>query len=138
MYWEGDVPKALGEGHNSSGVAATGLRWGLSEGRVGGAREFVTYILLANPANTPARVRVSYLRESGAPIVKEYDVPATSRFNIDVKAMVPELANSSFAADVESLNEVPIAVERSLYWNALGTLWAGGTNALATPLSPAK
>jgi hypothetical protein len=32
---------------------------------------------------------------------------------------------------------VPIAVERSLYWNALGALWSGGTNALATPLRPA-
>jgi autotransporter-associated beta strand protein len=138
MYWEGDVPKALGEGHNSSGVAQTGLRWGLSEGRVGGPREFVTYILLANPTQTKARVRVSYLRESGAPIVKEYEVPATSRFNIDVKVEVPELANSSFGADIEVLNDVPIAVERSLYWNALGLLWSGGTNALATPLREAK
>lgn len=137
MYWEGDVKGGLGEGHNSSGVAETGIRWGLSEGRVGGARDFVTYILLANPTATAARVRVSYLRENGAPIVKEYAVPATSRFNIDVKVEVPELANSSFGADIEVLNEVPIAVERSLYWNALGALWSGGSNALATPLRPA-
>jgi hypothetical protein len=137
MYWEGDVVKGLGEGHNSSGVAQTGLRWGLSEGRVGGPREFVTYILLANPTVKAARVRVSYLRENGAPIVKEYDVPATSRFNIDVKVEVPELANSSFGADIEVLNDVPIAVERSLYWNAIGAFWSGGTNALATPLKPA-
>jgi autotransporter-associated beta strand protein len=138
MYWEGDVPKALGEGHNSSGVANTGLRWGLSEGRVGGERNFVTYILLANPTTTAARVRVSYLRENGAPIVKEYDVPATSRFNIDVKTDVTELENSSFGADIEVLNDVPIAVERSLYWDAIGLFWSGGTNALATPLTPAK
>ena len=25
-------------------------------------------------------------------------------------------------------------VERSVYWNALDAFWAGGTNALATPL----
>ncbi len=36
MYWEGDVPTPFGEGHNSSGVAQTGTRWGLAEGRVGG------------------------------------------------------------------------------------------------------
>jgi len=29
---------------------------------------------------------------------------------------------------------VPIAVERSLYWNANGVFWAGGSNALGTPL----
>jgi autotransporter-associated beta strand protein len=137
MYWEGDVLGALGEGHNSSGVASTGIRWGLSEGRVGGPRNFVTYILLANPSNTPAKVRVSYLRENGAPIVKEYNVPATSRFNIDVKAMVPELEGLSFGADIEVLNDVPIAVERSLYWDAIGLFWSGGTNALATALRPA-
>jgi autotransporter-associated beta strand protein len=136
MYWEGDA-KPLGEGHNSSGVVETGLRWGLSEGRVGGDRHFVTYILLANPTTTAARVRVSYLRENGAPIVKEYDVPATSRFNIDVKTDVPELENSSFGADIEVLNDVPIAVERSLYWDAVGAFWSGGTNALATRLRPA-
>jgi hypothetical protein len=136
MYWQGDVVKGLGEGHNSSGVTDTGLRWGLAEGRVGGDRNFVTYILLANPSTTASRVRVTYLPESGAPIVKEYDVAATSRFNIDVNGVVPELQNTSFGADIEVLNEVPIAVERSLYWNALGALWAGGTNALATPLRP--
>jgi len=135
MYWEGDVVGALGEGHNSSGVTETGKRWGLAEGRVGGPRNFVTYILLANPNTTAAKVRVSYLRENGgAPIVKEYDVPATSRFNIDVRPDMPELDNTSFAADIEVLNGVPIAVERSLYWDARGALWAGGTNALATPL----
>jgi hypothetical protein len=48
--------------------------------------------------------------------------------------VVPELRDSSFGARIEVTNNVPIAVERSLYWNALGALWAGGTNALATPL----
>jgi hypothetical protein len=49
---------------------------------------------------------------------------------------VPELANSSFGADIEVLNQVLIAVERSLYWDANGAFWAGGTNAFATPLPP--
>jgi hypothetical protein len=136
MYWEGDVEDRLGEGHNSSGVTETALRWGLAEGRVGGNRNFVTYILLANPGTAKANVRITYLRESGAPIVKEYEVAATSRFNVDVNTVVPELQNSSFGAIIEVLNDVPIAVERSLYWDANGAFWAGGTNALATPLPP--
>jgi hypothetical protein len=41
---------------------------------------------------------------------------------------------TSFGARIEVTNNVPIAVERSLYWNANGIFWAGGTNALGTPL----
>jgi hypothetical protein len=137
MYWEGDA-KPFGEGHNSSGIAEAGERWGLAEGRIGLGRAFDTYILLANPSATKASVRITYLREGGAPIVKEYDVPATSRFNVDVKTVVPELQNSSFGAIIEVLNDVPIAVERSLYWDANGAFWAGGTNALATRLPAVK
>jgi autotransporter-associated beta strand protein len=133
MYWSGDA-KDYGEGHNSSGVVSTATRWGLAEGRIGGPREFVTYILLANPSATEAQVTITYLRESGAPIVKTYTVPPTSRFNVDVRDVVPELRDSSFGARIEVTNNVPIAVERSVYWNAPGAFWAGGTNALATPL----
>ena len=47
---------------------------------------------------------------------------------------MPELRDESFGARIEVTNGVPIAVERSLYWDANGIFWAGGTNALATPL----
>ena len=133
MYWA-EAGTDFGEGHNSSGVVSTSTRWGLAEGRVGGPREFATYILLANPSTQAADVKVVYLREGGAPIEKTYTVQPTSRFNIDVKGDVPELDGGSFGAVIDVKNGVPIAVERSLYWNANGVLWAGGTNALATPL----
>jgi autotransporter-associated beta strand protein len=133
MYWPGDA-SPFGEGHNSTGVAATHTKWGLAEGRVGGPRDYVTYILLANPGASAANVTVTYLREAGGPVVKTYTVPPTSRFNVDVRAVVPELQNESFGATIEVTNGVPIAVERSLYWNANGIFWAGGTNALAVPV----
>ena len=133
MYWPGDATP-FGEGHNSSGVVSTATRWGLAEGRSGGPRAFDTYILLANPSTTTAEVRVTYLPEGAPSIVKTYTVPATSRFNIDVKTVVPELKDASFGARIEVTNNVAIVVERSLYWNANNVFWAGGTNALATPL----
>ena len=133
MYWPGDA-SPFGEGHNSTGVAATSTKWGLAEGRVGGPRDFITYILLANPGASTADVTITYLRDTGGPLVKTYTVPPTSRFNVDVLTAVPELQNESFGARIESTNGVPIAVERSLYWNANGIFWAGGTNALAVPL----
>jgi hypothetical protein len=134
MYWPGNGLE-WSEAHNSFGVTATGTRWGLAEGRVGGPFAFATYILLANPSLTQAAtVQVTYLRAAGAPIVRTYSVPPTSRFNIDVNGRVPELANESFGALIEVTNGVGIVVERSLYNNALGTVWAAGTNALGTRL----
>ena len=40
------------EAHNSAGATATGTRWALAEGEVGGARGYETYILLANTSAT--------------------------------------------------------------------------------------
>jgi autotransporter-associated beta strand protein len=142
MYWPG-AAKPWGEGHNSFGVVDAGTRWGLSEGRTGGPHNFHTYILLANPQTTTAEVTVSYLRESGAPLVKTYSVSPTTRFNIDTDD-VTELHDESFGAIVEVTNGVPIIVERSMYWDAGGIQFSGGTNATgirlqdATPTSGAS
>lgn len=123
------------EGHNSFGLTATATRWGLAEGRVGGATGYQTYILLANPGSDAATVTVRFLRTSGTPIVKTFTVPAARRFNVAVTGPgsdVPELADEEFGAVIESTQ--PIAVERALYSNANGVVWAAGTNATATPL----
>jgi hypothetical protein len=132
MYWPA-LP--WGEAHNSAGVTDLGTRWALAEGRVGGTFNFHSYILLGNPQSTDAQVTVTFLREGGAaPVVKTYLVPATRRFNLDVNAAVPELANESFGALVEVTNGVNIIVERSMYWDANGVFWSGGTNATAIRL----
>ena len=39
-----------------------------------------------------------------------------------------------FSAVVESLGGTPIVVERAMYWNAGGQLWAAGSDLLATKL----
>jgi hypothetical protein len=127
MYWPGTV-QPWGEGHNSFGVTEADLRWGLSEGRNGGPHVFHTYILLANPQPTAANVTVRYLRDSGAPVVRTYTVAPTSRFSIDTTT-IDELRDASFGAVIEVTNDVPIVVERSMYWDANGVLFSGGTNA---------
>ena len=134
MYWPG-VAKPWGEGHNSFGVIEAGTRWGLAEGRVGGPFNFQTYILLANAQATAADVTVTFLRESGAPIVKTYRVPPTSRFNVD-SSSVTELQHESFGAEILVTNNVPIVVERSMYWDAAGVSFSGGTNATGIRLPP--
>jgi hypothetical protein len=134
MYWPG-APSEWYEAHNSFGATAVGTRWGLAEGRVGQDHAFQTYILLANPSTTTAaQVRITFLRGNGTTVVKTFTVNPTSRFNVHVNSMAPELVNEAFGALVEVTNAVGISVERAMYSDALGVTWAAGTNALATRL----
>ena len=116
-------------------MIASSLRWAFADGRVGGADAAQTYVLLANTGATAATVTATFVRNSGAAIVKTFTVPPTSRFNVAVSgpgSQVSELADESFGAVLESTQ--PIVVERSVYGNATGVVWAAGTNATATPL----
>jgi hypothetical protein len=114
-------------------VTAAGTRWGLAEGRVGGDNQAQTYILLANPGFLDAEVQLTFLRETGTPVMKSVTVSASTRFTLSVGGPeVPEIANERFGVSIES--NQPIAVERALYWDAAGTTWAAGSNATASRL----
>jgi hypothetical protein len=128
MYWAGKA-QPWGEGHTSAGVNAPALAWDLAEGRAGGDREFHTYILVSNPQTTAAELTVTYLRETGGPITMNDTVPATGRLTIDVNA-VPGLANEGVGARIAVTNNMPVIVERSMYWNANGVIWSGGSNGM--------
>lgn len=132
LYWG----NAAGwyEGHDSFGLTETGLTWGLAEGRSGLAFGYQTYVLIANPSTSEATVDVTFVRESAAPIVKRFTVPATSRFNIDVSSEAPELNGERYGVIVNSVGDVPIVIERAMYWNSAGLLWSGGTNATGVKL----
>jgi hypothetical protein len=124
------------EGHASLGMTETGTHWGLAEGRVGGAHAYQTYILLANYDTQPADVTITFLREPGKSpqtVTKTFHVPATSRYNVAVpSADVPELVDETFGAQITS--SAPIVVERAMYSDANGQVWAAGTNVTATRL----
>ena len=128
MYW-GGTSATWFEAHNSFGTTHTSRKWALAEGRVGGAQAFETFVLVTNPGTTVAHVRASFLRTNGSTIVRTYDVLPTSRFNIWVNAMVPELQHEEFGVLIEVLNPVEVAVERAMYWTAGGVEFAGGSNA---------
>jgi hypothetical protein len=133
QYWPGE-PAGWYEAHNSFGATSLSTKWGLAEGRVGGPEAYQTYILLANSNNAAAQVRITYLRVNGSTIVKTYTVEPTSRLNIPVNALVPELVNESFGAVIEVTSGPGIFVERALYSDRNGVPFAAGTNALATRL----
>ena len=85
-------------------------------------------------AELAATVRITFLRANGSTVVKTFTVNPTSRFNVHVNSAAPELANETFGALVEVTSGTGISVERALYSDALGQVWAGGTNALGTRL----
>lgn len=124
------------ESHNSVGVTEPGRHWALAEGRVGGDDGAQTYILLANPGGDTANVTLTFLRTDGTTIEKTVQVPAARRVTVgitgDPQGLVPELTAETFGTRIDSTQ--PIVVERSLYSNANGVIWAAGTNATATAL----
>ena len=59
-------------------------------------------------------------------------VPGNGRLTVTTGpgSMVPELADESFGALIVA--DRPIFVERALYSNTTGVIWAAGSNATAT------
>jgi Tol biopolymer transport system component len=119
-------------GHQSAGVTAPALSWFLAEGATGPF--FDLFVLLANPNDLPADVRVSFLKADGSTVVKSHQVAPRSRFNIWVDLEDPALADAAVSTTVQVTNGVPIVVERSMWWPGGGATWheahnsAGGTS----------
>jgi hypothetical protein len=135
MWWPASGAEWY-EGHNSAGAIETGTKWGLADGEVGGGRNAQTFILLANTGSAPASVRVTLVFDDGTTAEKTFAVNASSRFNVQVAAEFPQSMNRRFGAIVESLGPAPqpIVVERAVYSDAGGAVFAAGSNAVATRL----
>lgn len=136
MWWPGDS-NSWHEAHNSAGATATGTRWAVASGEVGGARGHDTYLLVANTSAYAGSATVTLMLEDGSSQVRTYTLPPLSRTNV---AVGPDfgaaIAGRRFGAVVESTGETPaqIVVERAMYSSADGVALAAGTNALATKL----
>lgn len=135
MYWPAG-PTGWREAHNSVAVTDAALRWAISDGRIGGPRSHQTYILLANPNAVKAEVQVRFLKAGLAPVTRTYTLDPTSRTNIAPAADVPELGAGVFSADIQVLNYQPIVVEKAMYWNSAGEVWAAGTGTVGTRIPP--
>jgi hypothetical protein len=102
---------------------------------VGGPTHAQTYVLVANPGTQAATVTATFLRANGSTVVKTFTAAPGSRMNIAVtgpQSDVPELADEDFSVVLDATQ--PIVVERSIYSDANGVVWAAGTNAAATGL----
>jgi hypothetical protein len=132
MYYsrDGQVFRA---GHASAGVTAPATTWRLAEGATGSF--FDLFVLIANPSATPADVRMTYLRPSGAPIHRTRTVAPNSRLTVYVEHEDPALADTPVSTVVESTNGVPIVVERAMWWPTPGDAWQEAHNSFGATQS---
>ena len=127
MRWD---QATRGGAHAEGSVPAPALRWYLAEGATHGA--FDLFYLIQNPSLiAAASVRVRFLRPSGPAIERFYTVQANSRFTLLVDG-IQELAATDVSAVIESLNGLPVIVERAMYSSAAGIFAAGHDSAGVT------
>ncbi len=126
------------EAHNSAGSVVTSPRWAVAEGEVGGTRNLVTYVLIANTSSTDATVRVSPFYEDGAIAApKEFTVhgqqPLQRRHGQPSSKSRKAASSRCWSRRRARRNSWSSA--RCIRTRAACT-WAAGTNALGTPLFP--
>ncbi len=94
-------------------IGSTGLSndWYFAEGCT--FDTFDTWLLLANPGDAGAEVRVEFLLEGDAAVSRDYFVAAHSRFTLPVDE-VPGLQEVSCSMSVHSSR--PIVAERAMYF----------------------
>lgn len=118
-------------GHNSGAVAEPATRWFLAEGATGDY--FDTFVLVANPNDEAAQLQVTYLLGDGSPVERMHVVPGNSRYTIWVDQEDTRLAQADVSTIVESTNEVPIIVERAMWWPGTpGGSWTEAHNSAAS------
>ena len=123
-------------GHESAGVTAPATRWYLAEGATGPF--FDLFLLIANPTIQDADVTVSYLLPDGSRLRQSHRVGAMQRFTIWVDQAAPALADTAVSMLVESDNDVPLVVERSMWWPGDSRTWTEAHNSPgATTTGPA-
>ena len=126
MFWDAGYYA----GHTGSAVTSPATTWYFGEGSQG---FFDTYVLLANSSASPANVTVRFLRESGGPVTKTFDVDSNRRVPV-FAGNYPELVGTAFSIVVDS--NVPIIAERAMYFG--NTPFWGAGHESAGVSAPAK
>jgi len=110
------------EAHSEHAVESSPT-WYFAEGATTG--RFSLFYLLTNPGSVPANVTVTFLRQVGTPIVKQFVVPGFARVTIPVNTADPGLASADLGGIVTA--DRPIVAERSMYLSSPTKIWEAGT-----------
>jgi hypothetical protein len=99
-------------------VTVNDLSYFLAEGATGSF--FDLDLLLANPNSTQVNITATFLKPSGqGTVVQQYTLPPTSRTTINVET-ITGLENAEVSTIITAPAVTPIAVERTMRWDATG------------------
>lgn len=105
----------------ASQVFVTEFTYAFAEGATGGF--FNLDLTMANPSDFAATLTIDYLPEGGAPITVSDIVTRNAPLQVNVDTVV----TGSVSSVVHSVGAVPLAVERTMIWDATGYGGHGGT-----------
>jgi subtilisin family serine protease len=97
-------------GHDTLATATPGKTWFVAAGTSRG--DFDTWLLLENPGNNPANVRVSFMTDAGNVVVQPLLVAPHSRKSLFTDPIVP---NAAYGMRIES--DEAIVAERAVYFD---------------------
>jgi hypothetical protein len=119
------------EGHATGAATAAATRWAVARVEVGGSAQAETYVLILNTTASPARVHVSVLSR---PWARDVDLPPFSRVSVPMSRAFPEIANNGPLGILVESDGAEIVVERAIYTNGGGVVWAAGSVVMGTRL----
>ena len=129
MYWNTATYRQAA--HASIGVMAPRNEWLVAEGSTGGdARGFFeTWILVQNPNDQVANVKLTYMTPGGPVEGPGLEMAPNSRRSVAVADTLP----GNWSVSTEVLSDVPVVVERALYWNAVTQPWRSAQSSKGYP-----
>ncbi|GAA5528405.1 hypothetical protein [Herpetosiphon gulosus] len=110
---------------NSLGAAEPDYVWHFAEGRT--ADPATEFLLVLNPNQRPAQVKVTLGKDDGTTQVVEYTIPRTGRISILLDAIDPNLQSHTISVEAN----LPVVAERTILID--NTSGGGGHSALGTP-----
>ena len=113
-------------GHDCTGITAPEKTWYLAEGYT--AEKFDTYLLLQNPGDDTAKVKVTYMLPESKTTTGTYTVAPHSRYTVSVDSL-PGLESTELSMKITS--DEPICCERAMYFDYYGRI--GGHDQAAVP-----
>ena len=121
MYFSYSYPGLSAQGgHCVIGAASQSQEWFFAEGYTGAG--FNEWICLQNSGTTDANIEITYLtQEAGALPTQDITLAAGTRLTL----MVNDLAGADYQLSCRINSDVPIVVERPMYFNYNGA-WPGG------------
>jgi photosystem II stability/assembly factor-like uncharacterized protein len=117
--------------HASIGATAPCNEWMVAEGSTGADALgfFETWILVQNPNDQPTEVRLTYMTPGGPADGPVLEMAPHSRRSVAVAETLP----GTWSVSTQVLSDLPVVVERAVWWNAPGEPWRSAQSSVGYP-----